>query len=321
MLSYAAQGYMAILPNWQGFDDRDRVHPYFVAELEGRVMLDAARAVYDFFAHPPAQDILARPAQAVFLGGYSQGGHGAFAADRLAPDYAPELEIKGIIGHAMAPDVEGLMRDSPLYGPYIVYAYRAFYGADLIDPADVFVERWLSTFESDVTSKCIDEVLAYYPDNPALIYTPEFRNALYNDRLAEMFPAFKEKLDANDSYQKNYTSVPALILYGQADPIVKVSTIAEFVSYLCARGKNVTSKRYAGIDHFQARQYSFKDTLAWMQNILDGNTPVPNCSDVPTPRGENVTQRRRDGERRRGEERMVSIRLRMVSIFGAMHLP
>ena len=32
----------------------DMTHPYFVSELEGRVMLDAARAVYAFFEEPPA---------------------------------------------------------------------------------------------------------------------------------------------------------------------------------------------------------------------------------------------------------------------------
>ena len=65
MLSYATQGYIAVLANWQGFDDPNQTHPYFVAELEGYVMLDVTRAVYDFFANLPAEDILARPAQAV----------------------------------------------------------------------------------------------------------------------------------------------------------------------------------------------------------------------------------------------------------------
>ena len=163
LLSYATQGYITIIANWQGFDDPDRTHPYFVAELEGRVMLDAARAVYDFFEHPPSDDILARPSPAIFLGGYSQGGHGAFSADMMAADYAPELDIKGIIGHATAPDVEGLMYDSPRYTPYIVYAYRDFYGEQIISFQDVLLPNWISTFEQDVTSLCIDDALTIMP--------------------------------------------------------------------------------------------------------------------------------------------------------------
>jgi dienelactone hydrolase len=283
MISYATQGYIAILPNWQGYDTRDRTHPYFVSELEGRVMLDAAKAVYDFFEQPPANDILARPDTAIFFGGYSQGGHGAFFASRMASSYAPELDIKGLIGHAMSPDVEGLMYDSPQYSPYIVYAYRDFYGAEVIDPADVFLPNWLSTFQEDVTSKCIDDVFEFYSNDPARMYTNAFREALYNDRLAEAFPLFKEKLDTNDSSHKVYTAVPSILLHGAADPIVQVHTIEAFVSYICGEGKNVTYNLYPGVNHFQTRQHSFADTLLWMQYILDGNTPTSNCPGAAAP--------------------------------------
>jgi pimeloyl-ACP methyl ester carboxylesterase len=283
MLSYAAQGYISILPNWQGYDDLERTHPYFVSELEGRVMLDAAKAVYDFFEHPPVNDILARPDAAVFLGGYSQGGHGAFSAGRMAPSYAPELQIKGLIGHAMSPDVEGLMYDSPRYSPYIVYAYRDFYGSETVDPADVFMPNWVSTFEDDVKSKCIDDALAYYSDDPARMYTPRFRDALYSGRLADEFPLFKEKLDANDCNDKAYTAVPALLLHGADDPIVRAHTIQDFVSYMCRQGVNVTYHLYPGLNHFQTRQGSFAETVRWMEYILDGNTPTSNCSSAAAP--------------------------------------
>jgi pimeloyl-ACP methyl ester carboxylesterase len=277
MISYASQGMITILANWQGYDERDLTHPYFVSELEGRVMLDAARAVYAFFEEPPAKDILANPDTAIFLGGYSQGGHGALAAARMAAEYAPELDISGVIGHATSPDVEGLMFDSPRYSPYIVYAYRDYYGADTVDPAEVFLSNWLATFDGDVTSKCIDDVFAYYPNDPDRIYTPEFRAALYSDRLADEYPRFKAMLDLNDSSNKTYGSVPILLLHGAADPIVQVRTIEAFRSNLCGEGKNVTYKLYPGVNHFQTRQYGYLDTLTWMQTILNGDSPASNC--------------------------------------------
>lgn len=277
MISYASQGFITILANWQGYDDRDLTHPYFVSELEGRVMLDAARAVYTFFEEPPSQDILAVPDAAIFLGGYSQGGHGALAAARMAYEYAPELDIKGVVGHATAPDVEGLMFDSPRYAPYIVYAYRDYYGPDTVDPADVFLPNWLEAFDEDVTSRCIDNVFEYYPNDPARMYTPEFRAALYGDRLAEAFPRFKAALDLNDSSFKTYGSMPILLVHGAADPIVQVRTIEALRSYLCGEGKNVTYKLYPGINHFMTRQYGFVDTLTWMQTILNGEMPASNC--------------------------------------------
>jgi alpha-beta hydrolase superfamily lysophospholipase len=169
------------------------------------------------------------------------------------------------------------MYDSPRYAPYIVYAYRDFYGAEVVDPEDILLPTWNSTFEEDVTSKCIDEVFNHYTNDPARMFTPEFREALYGDRLAEAYPLFKAKLDANDSNQKAYPDVPVILLHGAADPIVKVRTIEAFAAYLCGTGHNVTYNRYPGVDHFQTRQHSFYDTLLWMEYILDGNTPSSNC--------------------------------------------
>jgi len=280
--AFATQGYITAIANWQGFDDRDQTHPYFVAELEGYVMLDLTRAIYDFFAHPPADDILARPAQAVFFGGYSQGGHGAFAGDVLAPRYAPELNIVGIVGHATAPDVEGLMYDSPRYAPYIVYAYRAYYGEQIVDPKDVFLERWLTTYDQDVT-KCIDDVLTYYANTPEGLYTSRFRNALYNNQMATEVPEFKARLDLNYSGREVNITTPAIILHGAADPIVQLRTVNRFVTRMCQEGKSVTYRVYAGIDHFQTRQYSHVDTLAWMQDVLAGNTPTSDCGRFVQP--------------------------------------
>jgi pimeloyl-ACP methyl ester carboxylesterase len=280
--AYATQGYITAIANWQGFDDPDQTHPYFVAELEGYVMLDLTRAVYDFFSDLPSADILARPADAVFFGGYSQGGHGAFASDAMAPRYAPELNIVGVVGHAIAPDVEGLMNDSPLYAPYIVYAYRAYYGEQIIDPQDFLQERWVATFDQDVT-KCIDHVLGYYPNTHDTMYTPRFRDALQNDRLDEEFPEFKAMLDLNYVGREVNLSTPAIILHGEADPIVRLRTVEPLVRRFCEVDKSVTYHVYPGVDHFKIRQASHMDTLMWMQDIVAGNTPVSDCERFTQP--------------------------------------
>jgi pimeloyl-ACP methyl ester carboxylesterase len=277
MLSYATQGYIAILPLWQGYDDLARTHPYFVAELEGPVLLDATRAVYQFFGAMPM--VQARPAAAVFFAGYSQGAHGAFAADAIAPAYASELPIKGIIGHASAPNVEALLREAPSLAPYIVYAFRNYYGTDLIDPAQVFQPQWLPTFDNDASTKCVDEIYDYYQGGQANIYRPEFSQALYGDRLGFDFPYFKQALDNNDIGRATNPQVPALLLHGSADPIVTQQTNEQFMRQICRQGKAVTYYLYTDVHHFQTRQYSFVDTLNWMQAILTG---VPVRSDCAT---------------------------------------
>gem|GEM_PF-400468 len=285
MLSYAAQGYIAVLPLWQGYDDETRTHPYFVARLEGYLMLDAARAAYNFFATPLSPNILAQPLDAVFFGGYSQGGHGAFAADQFASWYAPELPIRGVIGHATAPSVEALLRERPALAPYIVYAYGSYYGSYVIAPENVFLPQWLPTFVQDVTSKCVDDVYAYYPPQAAQLYRPDFLDALFGGQLASGFAAFKQVLDLNDVGNAINPNTPALLVHGATDPVVTPQTNEAFMARICSQGKRVTYYLYPAIDHFVTRQHGFVDTLNWMRAILNGGVPRSDCPIAASPTG------------------------------------
>ena len=278
MLTYAAQGYISILPLWQGYDDRARTHPYFISELEAFVMLDATRAVYNFFESPPT-DILARPQENVFFAGYSQGGHGAFAGDSYAASYAPDMagRIKGIIGHANAPNVEALMREQPELAPYIVYAYRDYYGANTISPEQVFIDRWLPSFYPDASVKCVNEAYSYYPPDPSGMYNDAFMGALFQQRMPDLHPSFSERLAINDAGRSVNPSTPALLAHGLSDSVVFPQTNMHFMRQLCQAGKSVTSINYSGTGHFGTRQAGFRDTLAWMRNILNGGQPRNDC--------------------------------------------
>ena len=196
-LAYAAQGYIVVLPNWLYFDDPQRIHRYFIAELQAHTLLDAIRAVYRFWEGDQALDMQARPAKTVFMMGYSSGGHAVFAAKDRAQAYAPELAIKGVIGFGAVTNPELLLQEDPIFGPYIVYAYRDFYGEELIDPADVYLPDWVPDFDNAVLSKCVDEIFFYYSHSARRMYVPEFREVLYEGQLADVFPRFAEKLAEN----------------------------------------------------------------------------------------------------------------------------
>jgi acetyl esterase/lipase len=278
-LAYAAQGYIVILPNWLGFDDPDRIHPYFVAKLQGRTLLDAARAAYRFWEGGYANDVLARPAEAVFFMGYSSGGHAVFAAKAQARAYAPDLPVKGIIGFGPTTNVEVLLKEDPVFSPYIVYAYRDFYGDEIIDPADVYLSHWVPTFENDVLNKCVDDIFVYYSRSARYMYLPEFREVLYGDRLAEVFPRFAEKLSENNAGLLGGWHIPVLILQGTADTIVTPSSQEKFVNQLCDMGNSVTYLEYDVVSHIYIRWNGFQDALAWMDNITNGGVPESHCVD------------------------------------------
>ena len=140
----------------------------------------------------------------------------------------------------------------------------------------------MASFKQDV-NMCIDDALGYYPNTHETMYTPRFREALQNDRLSEEFPEFKAMLDLNYIGREVNPSTPAIILHGDADPIVRLRTVEPFVQRLCEENKNVTYRVYPGINHFQIRQASHLDSLAWMKNILDGSMPASDCGTVAQP--------------------------------------
>lgn len=281
MLSYAGQGFIGVLPDGQSYADPARPHEYFIAELEAYTLLDAARGAYDFFAAPPAE-VAAEPLPALFFGGYSNGGHTAFAAKDFAASYAPELPLLGVISHGATTNVETLMRESPLFTPYLVYTYRFFYGAEVITPAQVFTQDWLPTFDADVTTKCVDEIFVYYSNDPQAMYTPAFRRALENGRLAEELPLFKTVVDANYAGTFGGFEIPVVFFQGTADSTVTPIAQQAFAADLCAQGESVTYVPLPAVRHVTTRQDSFLATIEWMRTIIDGGAPPNDCADLTT---------------------------------------
>lgn len=276
-LAYAGQGYIVVFPNWLHFEDPQLIHNYFVAELQGQTLLDAVRAAYGFWDSDQALDTEAEPAQSAFMMGYSSGGHAIFAAKDRAPFYAPELPLKGVIGFGPVTDPALLLQEDPIFSPYLVYAYRDFYGEDIIDVAEVHLPRWVASFEDDVLSICVDEIFYYYSHSARRMYESEFREVLYDDRLAVVYPEFAEQLAANTAGLGGGTDIPILILQGTADTVITPPSQQAFVDQLCALGNPVTLIEYQAASHANIRWRSYADALAWMEDAAQGSALPSDC--------------------------------------------
>jgi len=276
-LAYAGQGYVVVFPNWLHFEDPQLTHGYFVSELQAHTLLDAVRAAYRVWDRDQALDTQAEPAQTAFMMGYSSGGHAVFAAKDRAERYAPELPLKGVIGFGPVTDPELLLQEDPIFGPYLVYAYRAFYGEDIIDPAEVYLPIWASDFEDDVLSICVDEIFYYYSHSARRMYDPEFREVLYDGRLAAVYPEFAEQLAANTAGLGGGNDIPILILQGTADTVITPPSQRAFVDQLCVLGNAVTLIEYEAATHADVRWRSYTDALAWMGDAAQGGALPSNC--------------------------------------------
>ena len=270
-LAHAGQGVIGIMPDYMGFGDPDMLQPYFVAEAEGRVMLDAIRAAANFVEQ---QGTNAR-AGGGFVAGFSQGGHAAFAAADRHADYGADVDLRGVIGYGPTTDVAGVLREFTVVAPMIIYTYSRLYGTDKIDPAAILSGQWAANLEHDVTSQCIGAMQQQYPWSPGPMFTAEFTEALLNDSLGESYPGVHELLEKNSTGLSGH-GIPALILQGTEDVVINIDTQSAFVAELCRTGAAVRYPNYFGARH-DTREVAFYDVQEWMRNLVDGGVPPTDC--------------------------------------------
>ena len=164
-----SQGFVVAATDYEGLGTAG-VHPYLVGESEARGMLDVVRAA----GHLPNVSI----SPSTFLYGHSQGGQAALFAGEIAPTYAPELQILGIIAGAPAAEIEAMLpaaAGTPSSVGYVVMAlagaHAAYPDADLSDvltPAAVAKTKVLQTHcYEDVIKEFREPVTNVIAQNPA----------------------------------------------------------------------------------------------------------------------------------------------------------
>lgn len=297
MAAYASQGYIVVITDYEGMRDPSRIHHYMVGELEGRAVIDSVRALKNLSSTKSNIND-----SAIFTGGYSQGGHAAYWADQLAPTYSPEIKLAGSIGFGPVTDVSQTLTDAITsnaninwFGPFVITSYQDWYKHTY--PVDkILLPQWNLHLRSDVLSQCVDMVDKFWPNNnttnrSAQVYTPQFiaaanSGAIANDDIYKQFAA--------DMF-KNITglvktSTPVLINQGLYDNVILPKQSQAARVRFCKSGNTVTYREYDKspyavqvynptglVDHYQTMDASFKDTMAWMNNIISGGSPPNSC--------------------------------------------
>ncbi len=273
-LAYAGQGMPTVVPNYIGFFDPDRLQPYFVADAEAHVMLDALRAASRVLSDLDA----ALTPTVAFIAGFSQGGHAVFAtADRL-DSYAPDVPLAGVLGFGPSGEVDVVMRAFPYVAPWILVAYADVYNG-IIDPAALLQEPYASRLADDVQRLCIAEAQASYPGDPAALLAPDLAASLRAGTLADTHPQLHDLVQANQTAVYEH-ALPVIILQGVDDPIAPLADQHRFVLRLCAQGSPVRYPNYLRTRH-ETRYIGFEEALAWMRARTIGETPPSDCDTVP----------------------------------------
>lgn len=274
LVAQAAQDYIVVFPDYEGFNTLEKTQLYFSLESEAGVMASALETI----RLVPKTTIPATPDwDHVFLSGYSQGGHAAVALAAQPQLINPQAKIAGVITYAGANDVGALLQDRPQLAPYIVESYRQLYGSR-IEAEKILQDRWLAELTKQAGEWCIDEVFQKYPVVAGEVYTPEFARALETNRISEITPQFAQEV-ANNSQLASLQDIPLLMLQGATDPIVTARTQRENRKVMCQTGATVWYQEYPGVNHFQTRSAGFKDTVIWMNGIVSGSASASNCQE------------------------------------------
>ena len=118
---YLAAGYVVSAADYQGLGVADGVHPYLIGSSEGRSVLDATRATRQIAG--------LHTADTVVIYGHSEGGHAALFAAEMAPTYAPELHVVGVVAAAPATGLSTIIATVgvPLGAQFLPYTIPTAY--------------------------------------------------------------------------------------------------------------------------------------------------------------------------------------------------
>jgi pimeloyl-ACP methyl ester carboxylesterase len=281
--TYATQGFITIMPDYVGFHDDDRIQAYYVSVLQGRLALDAARAIYNLYGGDGSQPLDGSGQftafDGVFVGGYSQGGTTAFATRDIQPTYAPDIPLKGVLAYGSVTDQTHHHLTRPEFAAYRWVAWQDYYGEDKVDLNAIFADLYAPTVRSDALRMCVDEVFMFYSKDPTRLYTDGFLEAVQQRTMAENYPQLHELLELNTP---GYTArdVPVLVLQAEFDETIPPAYMAEILGRFCAiAGNEVTYKEYINRNHYETRQVAYIDTINWMVEVVNGQPVDDHCGE------------------------------------------
>jgi pimeloyl-ACP methyl ester carboxylesterase len=252
-----AQGYVVVATDYEGLGTPGP-HPYLVGESEAHGVLDIARAAQ----HLPGTDASSK----TFVWGHSQGGQAALFAGELAPEYAPDLDIQGVVAGAPVTDVAAMFPAAANIPDTLGFAVMGMVGATAAYPeADISKVLTPAGFEQTkiIDQKCYGAVLDAFkqPVDQVIAHSP-----------ADV-PPFPE-IFAAGSAGRTGTGAPMFVYQGLSDGVVYKTFTDRYVEKACALGNTVDYQTYSDSDHYEENAAAEKDVLEWMQARLAG-LPAP----------------------------------------------
>jgi alpha-beta hydrolase superfamily lysophospholipase len=265
---YLAAGYVVSAADYQGLGVADGVHPYLLGSSEGRSVLDATRATRQISG--------LRTADTVVIYGHSEGGHAALFAAEMAPTYAPDLHVVGVVAAAPATGLSTLIATigTSLGAQFLPYSIPTAYSWTKAYPdlpaSALFTPAGDAFAAAEVTHGCADQVaeaIVTRHITPSEVFAPG----------AASNPAVQAHAVANDPGNV-HTTVPMLVVQGTADHTVPPPLTDTYVTTkACPIGDTIQYLHVTGANHGTVVIESAPTIVAWMDARLAGSPAPSTC--------------------------------------------
>ena len=208
------------------------------------------------------------------LWGYSQGGHAALFAAQLAAQYAPELALKGVAAIAPPTDLATLLSANlgtvagRILASFTLSSWHAKYGA----PLGAIIDGMDETLIAEVGKSCVDDLGGKLD---ALAAQKGLKQKFLKTDPARVLP-WSDLMVQNSLFALN-ARVPALIIQGGADDIVRPEVTTQFVRTACRAGARIEYVTLPGKGHGGAMDAGSTRAVVWLASRLAGTPARSNC--------------------------------------------
>lgn len=247
---------------------------YLVGKGQAQAMIDSVRAARQIPGVGGGRNYA--------LWGYSQGGHAALFAAGIAASYAPEMTLKGVAAIAPPTDLGTLLRANldSIAGRILASFTLSSWNVKYRAPLDALVDSNAAQLVREVGKSCIDDLGGKLE---ALAAQKGLKQRFLEADPLRVDP-WSNLLVKNSLFRFEGT-VPALVIQGTADDIVRPQVTANFVRASCRAGANIEYVTLAGKGHGGAMDAGETRAVNWLAARLAGRPARSNCkAPVADPR-------------------------------------
>jgi fermentation-respiration switch protein FrsA (DUF1100 family) len=252
-------GYVVTATDYEGLGTPGR-HPYIAGDSEARGVIDSVRAAGQL------EGVSLDGRFAVW--GHSQGGHAAMFALDIADEWAPELDLVGVVAGA-PPSQFDLLYTVLQSSPFRYYLLMAAAGLNAAYGDEA------APLEAVTTPAGLEQIGIVDQGCDLAELTADLDVASLIGADPATVPAWATLLRENDPGRFTEPSAaPLLVIHGGDDEQIPVAASALMFDQLCAIGQDETRWVYPGQSHAGVIGPSAADMLTWIGNRFAG---------VPTP--------------------------------------